>query len=42
MVAPELEFYLTKINKDPDYPLTPPVGRSGGRKSPVNFMELTH
>ncbi len=29
MVAPELEFYLTKINKDPDYPLGPPVGRSG-------------
>ncbi len=29
VVAPELEFYLTNINKDPDYPLVPPVGRSG-------------
>lgn len=28
VVAPELEFYLTKINEDPDYPLQPPVGRS--------------
>ena len=29
VVAPELEFYLTKTNPDPDYPLEPPVGRSG-------------
>ena len=29
VVAPELEFYLTAINADPDLPLTPPVGRSG-------------
>jgi glutamine synthetase len=29
VVAPELEFYLTKINPDPDLPLTPPAGRSG-------------
>lgn len=28
VVAPELEFYLTKINEDPDYPLEPPIGRS--------------
>jgi glutamine synthetase len=28
-VAPELEFYLTKPNTDPDYPLEPPIGRSG-------------
>lgn len=27
--APELEFYLTSINSDPDLPLTPPTGRSG-------------
>ena len=35
VVAPELEFYLTKPNTDPDYPLEPPVGRSGrvGAKS---------
>jgi len=29
VVAPELEFYLVKQNADPDYPLEPPVGRSG-------------
>jgi glutamine synthetase len=29
VVAPELEFYLTKSNPDPDYPLEPPTGRSG-------------
>lgn len=29
ILAPELEFYLVKINTDPDYPLVPPVGRSG-------------
>src|SRR5690606_34511074 len=28
-VAPEIEFYLVRKNPDPDYPLTPPVGRSG-------------
>lgn len=29
IVAPELEFYLCAKNVDPDYPLQPPVGRSG-------------
>ena len=29
VVAPELEFYLTRPNTDPDYPLEPPIGRSG-------------
>ena len=29
IVAPELEFFLVKTNDDPDYPLEPPVGRSG-------------
>jgi len=37
VIAPELEFYLTKPNIDPDIPLEPPVGRSGrqgaGRQS---------
>ena len=37
VVAPELEFYLTKPNIDPDIPLEPPIGRSGrqgaGRQS---------
>jgi glutamine synthetase len=28
VVAPELEFFLTKVNADPDYPLEPPIGRS--------------
>jgi len=36
-VAPEIEFYLVKPNTDPDYPLEPPIGRSGrpeiGRQS---------
>ncbi|MDX1512934.1 MAG: glutamine synthetase family protein [Gammaproteobacteria bacterium] len=29
IIAPELEFYLVKPNTDPDYPLEPPIGRSG-------------
>ncbi|MFQ6024492.1 MAG: glutamine synthetase family protein, partial [Acidiferrobacterales bacterium] len=29
VVAPELEFYLVKTNTDPDYPLEPPIGRTG-------------
>ncbi|MEL6773185.1 MAG: glutamine synthetase family protein [Pseudomonadota bacterium] len=29
VVAPEIEFYLTRPNTDPDYPLEPPIGRSG-------------
>lgn len=37
VVAPELEFFLVKSNTDFDYPLEPPIGRSGrpetGRQS---------
>ncbi|MEJ8571110.1 glutamine synthetase family protein [Microbaculum marinum] len=37
VVAPEIEFYLVRPNTDSDYPLEPPIGRSGraekGRKS---------
>ncbi|AMC36531.1 glutamine synthetase family protein [Janthinobacterium sp. B9-8] len=37
VVAPEMEFYLVDINRDPDLPLQPPVGRTGrpetGRKA---------
>jgi len=33
VVAPELEFYLTAVNPDPDIPLTPAVGRSGRAES---------
>ena len=29
VVAPELEFFLVEPNVDSDYPLKPPVGRSG-------------
>ena len=29
VVAPELEFFLVKVNADPDYPLEPPIGKSG-------------
>ncbi|MEZ5667083.1 MAG: glutamine synthetase family protein [Alphaproteobacteria bacterium] len=29
VVAPEIEFFLVKVNADPDYPLEPPIGRSG-------------
>jgi len=37
VIAPELEFYLVEPNIDSDYPLKPPIGRSGrpeiGRQS---------
>ena len=33
VVAPEVEFYLVKPNIDPDYPLEPPVGRSGRQET---------
>lgn len=33
VVAPELEFFLVKPNLDEDYPLGPPVGRSGRSES---------
>ena len=29
VVAPEMEFYLTKPNTDPDIPIEPPIGRTG-------------
>lgn len=29
VVAPEMEFYITKPNVDPDLPIKPPVGRTG-------------
>lgn len=29
VVAPEIEFFLIAPNTDPDYPLTPPIGRNG-------------
>lgn len=33
IVAPELEFFLVDVNTDPDYPLEPPIGRSGRRET---------
>ena len=33
VVAPEMEFYLTKRSSDPDFPLEAPVGRSGRAES---------
>lgn len=33
IIAPELEFFLVDVNTDPDYPLEPPVGRSGRRET---------
>ncbi len=33
VVAPEIEFYLIKKNLDPDYPLEPPIGRSGRQEA---------
>lgn len=33
IVAPELEFFLVDVNTDPDYPLVPPIGRSGRRET---------
>ena len=33
LVAPELEFFLVDVNTDPDYPLEPPIGRSGRRET---------
>ncbi|WP_133489771.1 glutamine synthetase family protein [Aliiroseovarius marinus] len=29
VIAPELEFYLTKPNHDPNEPIEPPIGRTG-------------
>ncbi|WP_321349156.1 glutamine synthetase family protein [Halopseudomonas oceani] len=33
IVAPEMEFYLTRRNEDPDLPLQPPIGRSGRQET---------
>jgi glutamine synthetase len=33
IIAPEMEFYLTERSNDPDYPLKPPVGRSGRQET---------
>lgn len=33
VVAPEVEFYLVQPNKDPDYPLEAPIGRTGRKEA---------
>jgi glutamine synthetase len=33
VVAPEIEFFLVQVNTDPDYPLVPPIGRSGRQET---------
>jgi glutamine synthetase len=33
IIAPEMEFYLTQRSPDPDYPLKPPIGRSGRQET---------
>lgn len=29
VIAPEMEFYIVDVNRDPDLPLQPPIGRTG-------------
>lgn len=29
IIAPEMEFYIVDVNRDPDVPLQPPIGRTG-------------
>ena len=41
VVAPEIEFYLTKQNTDPDYPLEPPIGRSGRQSTGSQAFSLS-
>ena len=41
VVAPELEFYLTRPNTDPDYPLEPPIGRSGRQAQRAQAYSIT-
>jgi glutamine synthetase len=43
VVAPEVEFYLVKPNTDADFPLEPPIGRSGrqeGARQPFSIDAL--
>ncbi|WP_237152147.1 glutamine synthetase family protein [Oryzibacter oryziterrae] len=42
VVAPEIEFYLVKQNIDPDYPLEPPIGRSGRAESSRQSYSIQH
>ncbi|WP_295803368.1 glutamine synthetase family protein [uncultured Microbulbifer sp.] len=41
VVAPELEFYLTKPNIDPNEPIEPPVGRNGRAGTSLQSYSMT-
>ena len=41
VVAPELEFYLTQKNTDPNDPLAPPIGRSGRQSTGSQAFSLS-
>lgn len=41
VVAPEMEFYLTKPNLHPDQPIEPPMGRSGRRAASRQAYSMT-
>lgn len=42
VVAPELEFYLTAANDDPDLPLSVPIGLSGRKESGRQAYGIEH
>jgi len=41
VVAPELEFYLTKPNRDPNEPIEPPLGRTGRKGASRQVYSMT-
>ncbi len=41
VVAPEMEFYLTTPNTDPDLPIEPPMGRTGRRVASRQAYSMT-
>ncbi|MEP3296681.1 MAG: glutamine synthetase family protein [Pseudoruegeria sp.] len=41
IVAPELEFYLTKPNVDPNEPIEPPIGRTGRKGASRQVYSMT-
>ncbi|MFT5131809.1 MAG: glutamine synthetase, partial [Gammaproteobacteria bacterium] len=40
VIAPEIEFYLVKVNTDANQPLEPPVGRSGRQEKSRQTLSL--
>ena len=41
IVAPELEFYLTRPNVDPNEPIQPPIGRNGRSGTSLQSYSMT-